>query len=79
MAGSCQNCGAAIAPFGFSRKGFLSRLPEEMRTVIFVCAKPACLARAKDWKKKADGGDIFPRHRDTPEKPKDDPSQGSLF
>ncbi len=79
MPGPCKNCGAAIAPFGFRRRGRWSDLPANNRTMIFVCGAPDCLARAKEWKRKADGGDNLPRRPPSLPKPKEAPAQGSLF
>lgn len=77
MPGPCAHCGAENAPFGYRRQGSLSSLPENRRTMVFICGVAACKARAKAWKTKADGGVIFARAA-APVIP-ENPDQGSLF
>lgn len=84
MAGPCKNCGAAVAPFGYRRRGSLSQLPPDKQTMVFACENAACRTRAEEWKRKADGEDVFSRRSDPPPAPappkkKPDPAQGSLF
>lgn len=79
-----MNCGAPNAPLGYSRKGTLRRLPEKLRTRIFVCPLPDCVARAEAWKRRADGEitTARPPAPSTPEpaaNPAPPPAQGQLF
>ncbi len=84
MPGPCKCCGDSCAPFGYRRRGVMADLPPDKRTMIFVCGAPACLARAEDWKRKADAELAFPGGSKKPKSParrpaKPSPAQGSLF
>ena len=63
----CACCGVPWAAFGYSRKN-PKALPPRMRTVMWVCGRPECKARAENWKARADAAlnHITPRAKVAP-------------
>jgi len=75
-----MNCGAVIAPLGYRRAGLWTALSETKRSVIYVCRRVECKARAEEWKSKADGKQLIKRRKPVhTSPPKANAAQAELF